>query len=591
MFLIINSFIAVLPLFVYVLIIRKMSIIKTLGILYIGGNAFFLCMYTLYYVLVSATTLDPSNSLILISQRLSLKYIVVSCFLGICGILLYSILIHNNIISIKKRKCGSIYISFFCTLLIINLTLHYSSVFGINAIAALHFHIIQPINEINFVMVKQFVILPFISTVLMFVVFFILSSIRLNISFFMITISKSIKKICSITISIIMPIIALVFAAFQIGLPQYLRTLDLPPSSFYENNYIDPVNIKISFPEKKRNLIVIFVESLEIGFLPYELGGGFSENLVPEIKYLIENNISFSNSENFGGSNQVNGTGWTMAGILSQLNGVPIAPSFGGHSLGYYFADTFMPGAYGVGDILNSNGYKQYLICGADANFSDKDKYYLTHKDSIIYDYKYFQENKFISKFYKVWWGIEDRKLYSFAKELISKNIENDEPFFLTIETADTHPIDGYLDKNAERNYDSQFKNVLHDMSKQLNDFISWLKQQAFYKNTTIVVLGDHLYMDDTVFDTVPSERHPINIFINSLLDDTYSKNRQFTSFDIFPLVIGSIGGEYSEKGLGLGRSINTSERSLLEEFGDIQLLNNELSLKSILYNELVGIN
>jgi phosphoglycerol transferase len=127
-------------------------------------------------------------------------------------------------------------------------------------------------------------------------------------------------------------------------------------------------------------------------------------------------------------------------------------------------------------------------------------------------------------------------------------------------------------------------------MDSQLSNFLAYLAEQPFYENTTIVVLGDHLYMESDIFpndfNSGISNRFPLNIFINSLLNGRYSKNRLFSHFDIFPAIIESIGGSYDAPGLGLGRSMNKGERTLLELLG-VDYVNNVLPQKSAYYNNL----
>ncbi|MDR2445535.1 MAG: hypothetical protein LBD44_06340 [Spirochaetaceae bacterium] len=110
----------------------------------------------------------------------------------------------------------------------------------------------------------------------------------------------------------------------------------------------------------------------------------------------------------------------------------------------------------------------------------------------------------------------------------------------------------------------SQYKNVLFDMDRQLSNFLEWLEGQEFYENTTVVILGDHLYMD--------SHKYIYQLHVNG----KKYQNRIFSHFDIFPALIDSIGGVYDAKGLALGRSMNKGEHTLLEEFG-VDHVNNAL--------------
>jgi phosphoglycerol transferase len=187
-------------------------------------------------------------------------------------------------------------------------------------------------------------------------------------------------------------------------------------------------------------------------------------------------------------------------------------------------------------------------------------------------------------------------------------DIAKEEPFFITFLTADTHPTGGYLDEEAEKIFDSKYKNVLRDASRQLSAFIAWLQEQDFYENTTIVILGDHLCQDSLFF---PEEfriqrleakyetayfrdneggvynRYPLNIFINSSLDPSAAKGRSFSHFDMLPLLIESLGGVYNTEGLGLGRSLHSAGgETPVEKYG-AAALNEQLRRKSELYNAL----
>jgi phosphoglycerol transferase len=380
---------------------------------------------------------------------------------------------------------------------------------------------------------------------------------------------------------------SVIFLLIKVNIFSFIKRQFEPPALFYEENYINPKDITFTFPEKKRNLIVIFIESLETGFLNSEQGGAFSENIISEVTELAQNNINFSHTGLIGGARQIYGTGWTIGGIVSTYTGIPLAFPINGNNYGKL--PDFLPNITSIGDILSENEYNNYYILGSDSGFAGRDKYFRTHGNTTIWDYGYFQNKGYIDKDYFVWWGFEDRKLYRFAKSKLSEIARDDAPFFFTLLTVDTHPTDGYLDEFAARKYSSKYKNVLADMSKQLGDFIDWIRQQDFYDNTTIAILGDHLYMDSAVFQNEQkiTDRYPLNIFMNSTLDAEYTKNRAFTQFDLFPTIIDSIGGEYNAGGIGLGRSMNKGEKTLIELLGREQF-ESSLKQKSIIYESFL---
>ena len=76
----------------------------------------------------------------------------------------------------------------------------------------------------------------------------------------------------------------------------------LVDSSYIEDNYVDPNQANITFPEQKRNLIHIYLESMENTFFSKEFGGYFDENLMPDLaelskEVLDRKLLSLSNGE------------------------------------------------------------------------------------------------------------------------------------------------------------------------------------------------------------------------------------------------------------------------------------------------------
>ena len=66
----------------------------------------------------------------------------------------------------------------------------------------------------------------------------------------------------------------------SISLGSYLSS-QISSSKFIEENYVDPKTVSLHFPEKKRNLIYIYMESTEMTFMDKAHGGAFPENLLP----------------------------------------------------------------------------------------------------------------------------------------------------------------------------------------------------------------------------------------------------------------------------------------------------------------------
>lgn len=360
-------------------------------------------------------------------------------------------------------------------------------------------------------------------------------------------------------------------------------------SQIFEDYYIDARDINIEFPKEKQNLIYIYVESLEMTNASKINGGALDNSYIPNLEVIALNNLNFSNTSNLGGGLQISGTAFTAGAMVAQTAAVPLKVPIDGNAYTDY-GNSF-PGVYNLGDILLDNGYKNYIMMGSNASFGGREDYFNYHGDYTIYDYKYAKENNWIDKDYKVWWGYEDSKLYEFAKTELLKISKEDNPFNFTILTADTHFIDGYLDKSCPEKYDSKYANSFNCADIMLSNFIDWIKKQDFYQNTTIIITGDHLTMQQGFYDNIASnyDRNVYNAFINSKVVSIKSKNRIFSSLDLYPTTLAALGVKIEGERIGLGTNLFSDKKTLEEELG-FKFLNDELLKKSFYYdNSILG--
>ena len=394
-------------------------------------------------------------------------------------------------------------------------------------------------------------------------------------------------------IAYIIPICMLVISFVKFGNDllffDYLKNNSIT-SEFIKNEYINPENVALTFPEEKRNLIYIFVESMEATYSSEENGGAYEENYIPELTKIAQDNISFSNSELLGGAYAIYGTTWTIAGMLAQTAGVPIKTVFDGNLMSDYY-NVLFPGAYSIGEILEDNGYKNYIMMGSDAAFAGRDNYFENHGNYEILDYYQAIEDGLIDEDYYVFWGFEDEILYEYAKEKLIEISQNSEPFNFTMLTVDTHTPDGYLSGFCEEVSDNPYLNAMACSDYQLGEFISWLEEQEFYDNTTVVIVGDHLSMNNYSFDNIGDYQRTIyNAFINSAIeaeDDKYYKNRMFSSFDLYPTTLASLGVEIEGNKLGLGVNLFSGEETLIEKH-DYYYFMDEMNKRSIFYDDCI---
>lgn len=357
-------------------------------------------------------------------------------------------------------------------------------------------------------------------------------------------------------------------------------------SDFIEKNYVNPDDVALTFPEQKRNLIYIYLESMENTFSDPEAdgdGGKITADLIPELSKLANDNVSFTQSNGKYGAYTYVGTRWTAAALFAQTSGVVIKVPLNFDNYGT--DETYMPGITTLGDVLGEAGYNQTVLFGSDAGFAARDVYFTEHGNYNIIDVYSLIEDGKLPEGYWEWWGFEDSKLFAFAKEELLRLAALDKPFNFTTLTADTHFPDGYECELCPDIYEEQYANVLSCSSKQVYEFINWIKEQSFYENTTIILSGDHLTMDPEFLADLDENyvRTTYNCIINAPIEPVRENDREFATFDMFPTTLAALGVKIEGDKLGIGVNLFSDVETLTEKYG-YDGLEAELQKKSEYY-------
>lgn len=375
---------------------------------------------------------------------------------------------------------------------------------------------------------------------------------------------------------------SIIYLGITVGFFDYafngLRDTDL-----FEDYYVSSADVEIKFPEKKQNLIYIFLESTEMTNVSKKNGGVFDISITPNLENIALNNINFSNTDLLGGARESYGTSWTVAAMIAQTAGIPLKVKVGDISSD----STSFVNIETLGDILSDGGYSNYLLMGSDADFGGRKIYFSSHNYTVS-DYNTAVSAGKIDSNYHEWWGYEDYKLFSYAKEYLLDISKRGEPFNFTLLTADTHFTDGYLDKSCSSVFSDAYANSFYCSDSMINDFISWIKEQDFYEDTTIILTGDHPTMQENFYDIDDSyDRTIYNAFINSRVLPVNNKNRVFTTMDMFPTTLASLGISIKGNRLGLGTNLFSSKKTIPEELG-IDTFNKELKKNSSYYYKYI---
>lgn len=343
-------------------------------------------------------------------------------------------------------------------------------------------------------------------------------------------------------------------------------------SELYSNHFVHPDSIKIISPDSPKNMIVIMLESMETNF----------ERYTPEIVELQRSNTNF-----YPGGETVAGTSWTIAAIIGKLCGIPLNMPMG---INEYLGKlpTHLPYASCLMDILKKMNYNQLYIQGSSGEFTQKRLFWGTHGNVAVHDIEYYKQNKKIPENYNVFWGFEDRKLYELAKQELDSLSKTGKPFVLYMLTVDTHQPEGYVDEECLKEFndiDGNFPKAVHCASNMLNDFLNWTKQQPWYENTIISVMGDHaMPMLSAKANVPPSDSlYWTNFIINSAISTPIRQHR-YSSLDMFPTLLESMGFVLKDRSAGLGRSLYSDSLTMLELYGRA-VLDSLLRERSVQYD------
>lgn len=341
-------------------------------------------------------------------------------------------------------------------------------------------------------------------------------------------------------------------------------------SDLYEKEYVSAQNLTTEFPAKKRNLVLIFLESFEQNFSSAE---HYDKNLIPHIQSLQkEGNYSLNH-------HSVYGTDYSIAALVSDFCGIPLKNK---EKRDIWEARHFLPQVTCFPEILQNNGYQTKIIKAADISFSHAEILSREHGyDEALGIYELQKEYPELTaeQYSGTFGGLNDRTLFEYAKKELAK-FDSDQPFMLTLFTLDTHTPGHYTDPDCQKTF-NDIRDAFMCTDKLAYEFVDWLKNSPYWQNTTVILIGDHVFPSH--LKTNGRTRHGIfNIFLNLPKGLIIDKNKEFTTLDLAPTILESLNIKLSPRALGLGRSIFAKEDTLIKKMKSS--LNNKIKQKSELY-------
>ena len=332
---------------------------------------------------------------------------------------------------------------------------------------------------------------------------------------------------------------------------------DWEPSAAFQEAYRDPQEeIQQDFHPTK-NILHIYMESLEHNYFDDTNFKG----VTPNLRKWEREAISFTNID------QAENTGWTVAGLVASLCGIPLLTT-GGSGNSMQGTNDFLPGATCLTDLLKEAGYTQTFVGGADMNFAGKGSFLRTHgfdnllgKDELVTE----QTNeKDVSG-----WGLKDDALLDVVFDKYKELSSTAKPFALyglTLDTHGSHPS-RRCEKDNVLEGDGTIVDSVRCTDYLLDKFLHRVLDEDSKRgnNTLIIVSSDHLamgYANPGRLQNSGPRRNTFFVLGNGGQPQTHATLG--TMMDVPATILSLLG--YPRKGIGFGRDLMTGESLLSQD-------------------------
>ena len=285
-----------------------------------------------------------------------------------------------------------------------------------------------------------------------------------------------------------------------------------------------------------KNLVMVFLEGLETLYTDQAV----FPNLTPNILALNSQGWQLENL------NQLNGTGWTMAGLVSSLCGTPLLYESGIGRNNIMFTE-FLDRAVCLPDILRSAGYNQAFMGGASLEFGGKGNFFEQHSFDQVYGRSDLSE-RLPDPAHLGGWGLYDDSLFDLAVEEFERLSDQDEPFNLTLLTVDTHHPTGEPSLSCPKyeEIDNSILHAVHCTDFLVGRFVERLQSSPAYSDTLIVLVSDHLAMRNNSFPLFP-RGYERRLYFNVLNSDLEGSSAVLaTPMDLAPTILSLLGVQHN---------------------------------------------
>lgn len=312
----------------------------------------------------------------------------------------------------------------------------------------------------------------------------------------------------------------------------------------FGERYVDPASVQLRKVRPPRNLLLVYVESLEETYGDRSV---FGRDLLAA--------LHGAGGRSLARMEQAPGANWTIAGMVATQCGVPLKVYSEQDIRREPGVRAFLPGATCLGDQLAARGWHNVFLGGAPLSFSGKGSFLQDHGYAEAFGRDEWARAG-LRRDEVNQWGLYDSALFERARRKLTSLHEAGQPFMLTLLTLDTHNPYGFMSPECRRRGAHDFAGIVECSSAQLAEFVAFVRAKGYLEDTVVVILGDHLAVPNPVYDQLLESKQR-SIFNRVIAQDMPEVTvRRLSHFDLYPTLMELVGFHPEGGRLGLGTSV-----------------------------------
>ncbi len=347
----------------------------------------------------------------------------------------------------------------------------------------------------------------------------------------------------------------------------------------------------LAVPALSPDIIVVYLEGLERTFADEEFYGDLFEPL----KQYEQQGLSFTDI------GQVEGTGWSLAGLVATQCGVPIVPNGARYFNRLTEQEDFLTGLNCLGDVTAAAGYRNKFVVGGDESFGGIDHFLRSHAIDEVTDradiFALVDADEFAAAD-ATEWVLDDQIVFDVALEVYAQSANDPSPTLLIVETFGPHGSSATLSRNCTDDGVSKLAPTIESAVSctitNLNHFLGKFEKIRNGRPTLVALMSDHLNHDKTMGSELAIEQRKNTVilfpldFAPMIEQADVDVARPGSMIDVYPTLLAYAGFASPNVKAGLGRSLFGDEPTLIEEKG-FTVLNRNIFPNSALSQALWG--